>query len=55
MAGCVAVPVLKEGQKKKVEGCRVGGDFRHNHKRGLVEMEVVEWWLRVGRGGWGGC
>ena len=49
------MPVLKEGQKKKVEGCHLGGDFRHNQKRGLVEMEAVEWWLRVGRGGWGGC
>ena len=41
MAGDAAVPVLKEGQEKKVEGCRPGGDFRHNQKRGLVEMEVV--------------
>lgn len=35
------MPVLKEGQEKKVEGCRLGGDFRHNQKRGLVEMEVL--------------
>lgn len=35
------MPVLKEGQEKKVEGCRPGGDFRHTQKRGLVEMEVV--------------
>lgn len=42
--------VLEEGQKEKVEGCRLGGDFRQNQKGGLVEAGAGEWRLRLGCG-----